>query len=429
MASTLQAALTGISGTVGLTTDSTPGELENSVLGTPSIQNTTVYSGDYAYQLSNNATNQLIQKDFTVMSGGVPTAISNGESYTWIINVRLTDTTPSTEQEIFDFSGNFDIRLNTNGDLRVFDSTATNILTVSNPFTVNTWHSVRVDAVLSNTVGEVRVTVDEGLGGTPQTSDANNDTFNSTATTSLGCWGLDSGDGDIYIDSWVCWKTSQLVETDIPKGIAVSKTYLTGDNTSQDAGDAWDSGTWDLIDELPFDETSPAWSVSAASTDTNGEYIATDADGATINSGRAGPSGDTFTPALDSIFAAKMAGFVGRGTGSGTTHTFCLDKYPGDKNEVTGIPESSNLGLSTSVEYREFLHENATYLPSTSDYIRFGIRRGSGGQDFDVYSLGAVVLYEPAYASGWTGTVIGTTNPGAVNPTLVANISNVSGVA
>lgn len=414
MASTLQAALTGISGTMGTTVDTTPGEL-SSYVGTPSLQNTTVYSGDYAYRLFNGATNQIISKEFTLNGA----SITEGDSYTWIINVRFTDLSPSVVQSFISTS-NWLLRLDTNGDLIVRDQSLTDILTVSNPFTVNTWHSIRVDAVLSNTVGEVRVTVDEGLGGTPQTSDANNDTFSATSSNLARCYGLDSGDGDIYIDSWVCWKTAQLVETDIPQGIAVSKTYLTGDNTSQDAGVAWDSGTWADTDELPFS------SIGAGITDTNGEYIATDADGATINSDRAGPSGDTFTPELNSIVAAKMAGFVRRGNGSTTTHTFCLDKYPGNKNEVTGIPESSDLVLPTLPEYREFLHENATYLPSTSEYIRFGIRRGSGGQDFEVYSLGAVVLYEPSY--GWAGTVAGVSSPSAVLGVSKSNITNVIGV-
>ncbi len=416
MASTLQVALTGISGTIGTTSDPTPGELQG-FGGTASIQNTTVYSGDYAYLLSNNATNPSITKDFTLNGA----SITEGDSYTWIINIRFTDLTPSVKQQILNWAANFTIDLDTNGDLVVIDHSAATILTVSNPFTVNTWHSIRVDAVLSSTVGEVRVTVDEGLGGTPQTSDANNNTFDIGSAISLRCYGLDSGDGDIYIDSWVCWKTAQLVETDIPQGIAVSKTYLTGDNTSQDAGVAWDSGTWADTDTLPFS------SIGAGITDTNGEYIATDADGATINSDRAGPSGDTFTPELNSIVAAKMAGFVDRGSGSGTTHTFCLDKYPGDKNEVTGIPESSDLSLSSfGPEYREFLHENATYLPSTSEYIRFGIRRGSGGQDFNVYALGAVVLYEPSY--GWAGTVTGVSSPSAVLGVSKSNITNVIGI-
>lgn len=379
------------------------------IQGSPTVQSTTKYSGAYAYKLAGATTRAFIVKQYT-------DTVADPSTHTIIAKVYFTDVSPASAYMFMGLNidgGNFSnsnlaLELQADGDVAVYRTNAGTLIgTITAPLTANTWHTIRVDYHADGSSGGVRVEID-GSGS----EWSGFDSLVSSAIIHLTFAGPPaSGDGDLYIDCAASWATTTWKPTDLPADIAVGNGHATGDTSATDLGDALGSGTWDDAGELPFsDSNSVGHSSSSASSGTD-----------TDDGSNSGVSGDTYSPAIGTVLGAEIGMRADRGNGGGTTHTI----YGGSSGDTwSGGLQSAAVTLLTSASYHSLLLDGATEAPTTSEYFRFGFGV-SGAKDITVYDMVGVLLYEPAPAGGWGGSVGGVSSPAKVGGVAPGKVGGV----
>ena len=121
-------------------------------------------SQEYCYAVASSASGPAVRFRANSTHG-------NAGSFSSVFGVFFTDLSPASAYSIYlacerataADNGSFRLALDTNGDLLVYAAwtgtsgpAGTLLATISSPFTVNTWHDIRVDCWFDN-VGDIRV--------------------------------------------------------------------------------------------------------------------------------------------------------------------------------------------------------------------------------------------------------------------------------
>lgn len=251
-----------------------------SVVGTPTVSNTNGIDGKYAYVLAAGA-NEIA---FT-------TAASSGHDLERIdgFYIRFSDATPAANVAFFDCSinasggyNNYNLLLNTSGDLLVRDGNDATIRTITTPFTDATWHRVEIYST-GGDPGTIEVFID----GASQGSDSGQDLLDSRSN---GITFKNVSGSGTSIEIQHCYAYSGTTNADRLSGASGTDdwevTPFYGDASSTITGDTPDTGTFDKIQQIPFVETAGnvVGYTSVTNTDVAGDIEADTGSGA-------GPSG------------------------------------------------------------------------------------------------------------------------------------------
>jgi hypothetical protein len=345
--------------------------------GSPAASNLFARSGVYSLSMPGATSNPV----YTITAYEEGT-VSGGTGKIFGFGVRFNDLGPTIQ---VDFAEAYNLgetaalrlRLATTGNLfRLVDANNSEVDTVANPFTVDTWHYIEVyfENVAS---GAANVFVD----GT--------EVLTATATDflSTSAWNVQNdgrvrlrGHGtatedmwvdDLYVLSGATAKTDRL-------GIhaEVLGAYQNDTEDATDQGSTLSNGAWSDVGETPG-TTAEADYVSSAAI---GGYTICD------EGNRAGPSGD----APGTIKAAKYIARLKRTNGSSPT---TLDQSLG--NSVDGVSHVNRAAALTTAYQNFFRLETAAgIMPTNSENFAHGMRQtGTGGRDIFAEELWACLLH------------------------------------
>lgn len=372
--------------------------------GAPTAQATTKFSGDYAYQLRANIFDAI-----RLVSGDIAAV---GDTRTYAFKWRFDDLSPATAQTSFfvydQTTGGvaaFKLRLDTNGDLLITESDNTVIGTITAPFTVDTWHYMRVDVEFHSTAGKIRVEVD-GTG-----SEWTNVKTHAGVSVTYSNFQTNTDAGNLYVDSLMIWDTTEWKPTDIPSDLAKGGAHTSGLASQTDLGDATSAGNWANTGEIPLNVSTQI--------DMNNNPHLSGMD--TDNGANAGPSGVTFSPAIGTIIGAK-AGVYWKSSKTESNRYL----YYGNSSETweTGLGAYGPVDVGAAFEWHELFFDDA-HVPSTSEYFRLGLKNDDKW-DLDAAWLGASLIYEPAApGGGWGGKVGGVSSPAKVGGVAPGKVGGV----
>jgi len=335
--------------------------------GSPSADSTIKQSGSYSFKLPSN-TASSIDFDYT------------GTSERWVsVWSRFSDATPAADKtflEIWDPTDtdlHASLVLKTDGKIEIVDATGSTAASSGAVFSNNTWHFVQFHFVASDSSsGEVWV-------------DHNQEAILSgdyrDGTSSPGFIRLRNA-GSNHTDMW--FDTLRLdtgTTSERPTG-GEALSFL-GDSSSTTSGDALDAGNLYDTQEIPVNETNIADQTGAG-----GYGSDIDCDGTGGATGPAGQGLNTFDN-MKVICRGKRSG------GSGTA------QYLRYGNDVDGAVNSSDLNATTGfANYRRKLGHAHIRIPSNSEYMRVGMGKSAGGQDWDVAEMLGFLLHVPAEPGG-----------------------------
>ena len=323
-----QAALT-LNNFVGFETNGLDEALSSA--GTVSFTNAaaSVHSGDFA--IDSHGIND--EYDIAIITGGSTDSDNDFIVGFWI---RIVNKAPSTEGPfflIFDDSSNLllEIQVELDDDIRLEDANSDTVCTVTDPFTLDTYHLFELRWQHSASAA-----IDVHIDGSSVCSETAQD------LTDGGAIGPDAalyriiGIGSYFYDFDDFYAYSGGTGTGDFLGDAEVFRYQnrTNSTTNDDDCNAFtntlDAGVWQDLGETPLapDATEPEYSSAI-----DGGSIYTD-DTQSGDNGRHGPHGDTEVDGDSNIRGAKMLGRFRRGNGGGTTHRMC---YGNDTNEESNV--------------------------------------------------------------------------------------------
>ena len=261
--------------------------------------------------------------------------------------------------------------LETDGDLYLGDTDLTNNTTVTNPFTVDTWHYV--EFYWSNTNGGTLLFFVDGVqkgslvgnfsGTIERWRIINNNASNPSLIINID---------DVYIADGAT-STTELLGSNF----CVSKVYQ-GDGLTTE-GSALNAGSWANTQEFPGNDTNTA------------SYTGTPLSGGTTLTGgsRQGPNGDAALSGTRKcvlgVFRAK------RGSGGGTTHKLRLG------NNTDGMTDFT-IAITTSFVNWWVLSESESVAATFTEYGKMGMSV-SGAQDIVMADMYYMLGYVKAAAS------------------------------
>lgn len=321
--------------------------------------------------------------------------------------IRFSDLSPTTEFRFFASTGaatedvtagrSLNLILESGGDVRVEDNSASTISTITTPFTVNTWHKVDVRILPHPTTsGEVQIWVDDqevlsnqtglsvsGYGFHDHFAVGGSPTSSEEVYFAAGSAIVNSSSVDDRIDG----------DFEIVGPYSVGQTGAAPDDDGGGTGGGGDSldgdgALWETTAEIPFSDETP--DTDAA------EYAGTPLDGSCYCDGgtRGGPSGDSNVDGDSNIKSAQYTFRAERGNGGGTTHAF----YFGNSADSAGAAGLYNPTLDGPTTFT-FISEDAAVMPLSTEYARMGFGV-VGGRNIYMHEMVCTLLHVPAAADG-----------------------------
>jgi hypothetical protein len=271
------------------------------------------------------------------------------------------------------------------GDLRLYDANGTALDTTSGTdYRDASWHTIHVYADLNSASGGWEWWVDgtsEGSGSAADLTDGNAFGSASSALRLERTAGTVNFD-DVYILSGATATTDKFDDAEVfmyQNGAGATQTPDGGLVTvGTSGGDATDLGNWSTTADTPYSSTTIRYDVTAA----RGGSVDTD------HSTRGGPSGDTNIDGDANIKSVKGVWEADRSNGSGTTFYLGM----GDSGDTNVADNTVTLGTSNPAFYERIF----TNLPTSSQFIRMGVGKSSGGRDIFCREMWAMVLHVPA---------------------------------
>jgi hypothetical protein len=339
--------------------------------GSPTAQTSVVRTGSYALQAAGE------RVDIDLVEGGTSDA---GDQYIVGFAYHVSDKTPASESHIVRGSGassiNFSLRLQTDGDVVLWDETGTTRGTATDPLTENKWHYFEL--LWENLAsGDFIVYLDGS-----EIINVTNQDFHAEDLTRYIFWGP-STTGAYFDDVYMMSGATGTGDFLGPRTEVLGAYQNTAEDAT-DQGSALNNGTWANVGQTPFNDGT------VADYQQNGAIA-----GYTIcdEGNRAGPAGD----APGTITGAKYIHRMARTNGSSPT---TLDKSYG--NSVDGVT-SKDMASVLLVTYANFFEvsEAAGVVPTNSENFAFGMgQTGSGGRDVLAHEMCAMLLHtQPALST------------------------------
>lgn len=342
-------------------------------IGSPLVVTDPVRTGVYSLELQ--AGDNI---DFPFLSGSLS---DNGNDYIIGFGFRTPSATPTVDVDIVaatDDSGVAIFKLRweaTSGDLIIVDEQGTEVDTITNPFTADTWHWIEIIFERAAS-GAADVNIDgsaSGLSVTATDFDAGN---------AFDFWKFRSPSSGptIYIDD-IYMRNGAAGTSDFhgPRFEVLGGFQNTVEDAT-DQGTTLGQGTWAVAGDTP-------WGDEAAGSQAG--YTGTGAEeGHTImDEGlRDGPAGLITGTAILAKFMYRLR----RGSGSGTLHAIVYGKNAASvTNAVT---------LNSSLGYFDFVTSNGTHMPnSNTDEFLIGMRKATGGREIFAAELACSLAHiQPA---------------------------------
>lgn len=262
----------------------------------------------------------------------------------------------------------------TTRDLILVDANGTEIATVTDPFTVSTWHYVELRWRQVDTGAVADVFID----GVSVISVTGQDfTLSGGALTYVFFRPAPSGPSVIFIDDIYMLSGATSTADFLGKFTEVVGPYNKTDGGATELGDALDVGTWALASEVPVDDANGA----------RGDYTGTPRSGGmqTDSGTRSGPSGDLRIDGDANIKAAKWIWWLRRGGGGGTTHKV---RYG---NSADGMTDRT---ISPGGSFSAFQKVSvaATEVPLSTEFFQIGMAV-TGAKDLRLGDAWAMLLH------------------------------------
>ena len=339
--------------------------------GAPSLEEVVVRTGDYSLKM--DAAGE--QYDVPAVSGG-------GSQGSWFIvgfAVRLADKTPASEQVLLatydgDDAASFELRLQTNGDIWLYDANGAKQGDTVDPFTENIWHYFEIAWEQLNQ-GDFDLYID----GNSKISVGNKD-LAATGLMTEGYYRLSGVGGDQYWDDIYCYSGAAGVG-DFLGDAEVYKYQSTKASDTPDNGSVLDAGTWDKAGETPL-----------AATATNPEYENTGAGSVDSNAANGFPEGPKNDARIDgdsNIKGMKGISNMKRSGGGGTAHYILMG------NDVDGTTRSPDIDPTTAFVSYFFISELGSIVPTTAQYCSIGFEM-TNAQDYECQEQWAMLLHVPS---------------------------------
>lgn len=339
--------------------------------GSPLAATSIVRTGSYALEL--NASDQYDIDPFESVS---PDNIANAFGFAF----RTASSTPTVDVDFLQALEGTDpvIRLRweaTSGDLILVDEPGSEVDTITNPFTVDTWHFVELRWTKSFASGVAEVFIDDSSSGLFVT----NQQFETAAANPLDGYRFESpaSGPDIYIDDVYIMTGISSSGQFLGSGSEVLGGYQNNVEDATDQGSALNNGTWADVGQTPFvDGTQADYQQDGA------------IEGFTIcdEGVQPGPAGD----APGTIVGAKYIQRMARTNGSSPT---TLDKSFGNSGDgVTAIDVAAT--LTVAFQNLFVVSEAASIVPTNSENFAMGMgQTGSGGRDVLAHEMLACLLH------------------------------------
>lgn len=357
------------------------GEEAHGTVGSPSIQSSVVRSGSYAVEFAAAATPARVIFVKAASSGADGDALSNGIVVG--LGFRLSDKTPNTAYDFLWVDGSagsqhIRLRLLTNGDVELRDAGNTAVATITDPFSVDTWHFVELYFERADSA-PAKVWIDD----IEKASVTGQDFQNGTAAASrINLQGPGLLGGTVYIDDLYILEGAADGDR---YGDAEVFAYQKTDGGSAELGDALGVGTWALLSETPLDETRPG---------NVGEYTAAGAKAGAMRTStgtRAGPSGDANIDGDANIKAMKGVYRLARTGGTATTHKIRM----GNSGDGSANYLETVVSLTASAATYEHLSESGLVVPLAAEWCEIGMSKSAGGRDIIGGEMWAMLLHVP----------------------------------
>ena len=323
------------------------------------------------------------------------------------VYIRFSHLTPDTEYRFFGFAptliadvfGNLvpDFFLETNGDVRIEDATNATITTINSPFTVDTWNHIEIRMLPASGSGsEMQVWIN-GIEELGNTTGLELDTHTNMDFLVVG--GSPTATEEVYFASGLSIvnstaATDRITGSDADQEWEVTGPYVNdlgaGDTAPDEngagtgAGTSLDTAGWGDMAVVPIDTAEGEYSDAGGAKDGS---VYTDGAANPAGSG-GGPSGDPNIDTDAAIVAAKFISQLRRGNGGGTTHTH----YWGNSADAGG---SDVVTLSTANALFNAVTEAATEKPLSTEFMRQGFGKSSGGREIFCSVLVSTLLHLP----------------------------------
>jgi hypothetical protein len=322
--------------------------------------------------------------------------------------IRFSDLSPGETHRFFQtassandadalatYQNGLSLTLETDGDVLVTLQSGGNE-TITTPFTVDTWHRVEVRSAASAAADK---TVDIWVDGSSVLSVSSKQVA-SMAAFALGTEGLSTGTaGSVFIAGFYCLTDSTTTDDVLLDDFEIL-TYQnnqgdtatadadgagTGAGTALTAGAHAGVGWWSDFADTPLSEEG-----------TNTGYSGSGAEDGTVD--LTGPSGDSDVDGDSNIRAAILIIRTYRGNGSSTTHTY----YIGNSGGGVGDIDSYSLDPGTSAITTNVFTADATALPTSSELLRAGFGKSSGGREIYCHDFWGTLLHVPVATTTYT---------------------------
>jgi hypothetical protein len=239
--------------------------------------------GRFFYRLA--AGSNSITIEFDAFTDGLA---DPGGDYIVGFYVRFDDVTPTVSEMPFaqlypptSSLKNWELSLETDGDVVLRDEAGTLVGTVTAPFSINTWYKIEVWCVVHETAGALILFIDGIAEINASGLDTGADTDGRFEFSSLIGEGITVDVQDCYFMSGATVATERLSGSVGADDWEVIPFY--GDGTSTTGGDALDSGTWANVQEFPTNDSN-----QAAYTDGTAQSGWIEADGSGSDTGPSG---------------------------------------------------------------------------------------------------------------------------------------------
>ena len=288
-------------------------------------------------------------------------------------NLQVDDKTPDVDTVLFKGGStsnplsamDLSLVLQTDGDLTIRDATNATVLTVTDPLSIDTNHSIKIWWERANS-GDCTLTIDESA----NTASAQDFLAASGTDISEVSWGsediADATDPNItpYLSEVTVWD-QVTANADVPDIIDVHRFSMESAPTTT-SGDALDNGSWQNAGALTY------------SASTFAEYTANPAAGhamtdhQTDGSEHAGPNGAGLG---GTVLGAAWLTIAESGGGGGTTHTI---RYGNSVDTInTQVVELANQDGAFFI-----MSEAAGAVPLLTEYFAWGMEV-DGAKDFE----------------------------------------------
>jgi len=307
--------------------------------------------------------------------------VSQGDWLGYDFWINFQDKVPSSLETLLSVHGSvastddWNLRIDTDSDLEVYDSTQTLLGTVTDPFTVDDWHRIQIQ-YQQLASGAFKMWVDKQL-----VVDETGKDLAGSADWPTGAWYLNNRGIQFTWDGFYHLSGGSGNLSDFIDDPDFLGPFQNTAEDATDQGTPLDTGAWNDTGEMPFNDSNVGIYTGGSAKAGHTRFD----EGA-----RLGPGAFPGTVyAYKGIFRSRKPATV-----AATVHNHRLGSLsPPSTENYTDYPHTPNTSISTTRIVR-----SSQDAPADGDYLLMGMTIDAGGEGFEVGEVCGFILTDAVVA-------------------------------